>query len=210
MGTRHHPWTATGRGPGPLVGGCRPPARQASAQTPADQATPEGSRLLSRPLKSRRSRRTLPLRPRLSRRCNGNTSARPQRRRGVPGGRTNGSCSRPSSAPRSTAATTTARSRPCSEAGVRPIRLHDLRHTAASLLLAEGVHPRVVMEILGHSQISLTMNTYSHVLPSVLREAADAIERSLWGTNGERWLRPCGTRCIDHWILQRCVSAPQT
>ncbi len=51
------------------------------------------------------------------------------------------------------------------------IRFHDLRHTAASLLVAQGVHPRVVMEILGHSQISLTMNTYAHVLPQAQREA---------------------------------------
>ena len=52
------------------------------------------------------------------------------------------------------------------------IRFHDLRHTAASLLVAQGVHPRTVMEILGHSQISLTMNTYSHVLQPAQREAA--------------------------------------
>lgn len=58
-------------------------------------------------------------------------------------------------------------------------RFHDLRHACASLLLAQGVHPRVVMETLGHSQISLTMNTYSHVIPSLQREAADQMERLL-------------------------------
>jgi integrase len=63
---------------------------------------------------------------------------------------------------------------------VPPVRLHDLRHTAASLLLAQGVPPRVVMEILGHSQIALTMNTYSHVAPEVSREAADRMARMLW------------------------------
>jgi integrase len=57
-----------------------------------------------------------------------------------------------------------------------PMRFHDLRHTAASLLLAQGVHPRVVMETLGHSQISLTLNTYSHVMPSALRDAADKMQ----------------------------------
>ncbi|CAA9572151.1 MAG: Integrase [uncultured Thermomicrobiales bacterium] len=57
-------------------------------------------------------------------------------------------------------------------AGLPNIRFHDLRHAAASLLVAQGVHPRVVMEILGHSQISLTMNTYAHVLPETQREAA--------------------------------------
>lgn len=52
------------------------------------------------------------------------------------------------------------------------MRLHDLRHSCATLLLAQGVNPRVVMETLGHSQISLTLNTYSHVLPALQREAA--------------------------------------
>jgi integrase len=50
-------------------------------------------------------------------------------------------------------------------------RFHDLRHTAASLLVAQGVHPRVVMEILGHSQIALTLNTYDHVMSESQREA---------------------------------------
>ncbi len=57
------------------------------------------------------------------------------------------------------------------EAGLPQRRFHDLRHTCASLLLAQGVRPRVVMEILGHSQIALTMNTYSHVASALQREA---------------------------------------
>ncbi len=59
------------------------------------------------------------------------------------------------------------------EAGLPAMRFHDLRHGCASLLLAQGVSPRVVMEILGHSQISLTMNTYAHVIPSLKRDAAE-------------------------------------
>ena len=59
------------------------------------------------------------------------------------------------------------------------IRIHDLRHTCASLLLVQGVHPRVVMETLGHSQISLTMETYSHVLPALQHEAARQIDTLL-------------------------------
>ena len=47
------------------------------------------------------------------------------------------------------------------------IRFHDLRHSAASLLLTVGVHPKIVQEILGHTQISMTMDIYSHVLPSI-------------------------------------------
>ncbi len=64
----------------------------------------------------------------------------------------------------------------CDRAGLGHRRMHDLRHTCATLLLTQNVHPRIVMEVLGHSQISLTMNTYSHVLPSLLRVAADTME----------------------------------
>jgi len=66
-------------------------------------------------------------------------------------------------------------------AGLRDIRFHDLRHSCATLLLAQGVSPRVVMEILGHSQIALTMNTYSHVVPELGREAARRMEALLGG-----------------------------
>jgi integrase len=65
-------------------------------------------------------------------------------------------------------------------AGLRPVRLHDLRHTAASLLLSQGVPARVVMEVLGHSQISVTLNTYSHVAPELAIEAAGRMEGTLW------------------------------
>jgi integrase len=65
------------------------------------------------------------------------------------------------------------------DAGLPKQRFHDLRHAAASLLLAQGVNPRVVMEILGHSQISLTMNTYSHVIPSLQSDAAKLMDAML-------------------------------
>jgi integrase len=65
-------------------------------------------------------------------------------------------------------------------AGVRDARVHDARHTAATLLLAQGVDQRVVMEILGHSQISMT-SKYAHVLPEVMTDAADRIGQALWG-----------------------------
>jgi integrase len=64
-------------------------------------------------------------------------------------------------------------------AGLRYVRLHDLRHTCASLLLAQGVPARIVTETLGHSAIAVTMNTYSHVLPSLQREAADRMNELL-------------------------------
>jgi integrase len=62
---------------------------------------------------------------------------------------------------------------------VRRIRFHDLRHTCASLLLAQGVSPRVVMDVLDQSQLSITIDLYSHVMPSALRDAADAMDRAL-------------------------------
>lgn len=60
-------------------------------------------------------------------------------------------------------------------AGLPRQGMHSLRHCCASLLLAQGVSPRVVMDQLGHAQISLTMDTYSHVMPAMLRDAADAL-----------------------------------
>src|SRR5262249_936666 len=50
------------------------------------------------------------------------------------------------------------------------IRFHDLRHSAATILLSMGVHPKIVQEILGHSNIGMTMDTYSHVFPSMQQE----------------------------------------
>lgn len=68
-------------------------------------------------------------------------------------------------------------------AGVEHRRLYDCRHTAASLLLAQGVAPRVVMETLGHSSDALTMETYTHVMPEVMRDAANAMDRALRPTS---------------------------
>jgi integrase len=65
------------------------------------------------------------------------------------------------------------------EAGMRHIRFHDLRHSCATLLLVQGVSPRVVMEVLGHSEIALTMNAYSHVVPELRREAAQRMQAIL-------------------------------
>jgi integrase len=64
-------------------------------------------------------------------------------------------------------------------AGIPRRRFHDLRHSAATLLLVQGVSPRVVQEILGHSSVTLTLGTYSHVLPTLEREAADRMDQVL-------------------------------
>lgn len=66
------------------------------------------------------------------------------------------------------------------EAAGLPVQpFHNLRHASASFLLARAAHPRVVSETLGHSQIGLTMNVYSHVLPSLERDAADRMDALL-------------------------------
>lgn len=66
-------------------------------------------------------------------------------------------------------------------ASVRDARLHDARHTAATLLLQQGVPARVAMQVLGHSQINLTLGTYSHVVPELAEEAAERMGDALWG-----------------------------
>ena len=59
------------------------------------------------------------------------------------------------------------------DAGLPHLRFHDLRHSAATILLSMGVHAKVVQELLGHSTISVTMDVYSHVLPSMQKDAMD-------------------------------------
>lgn len=61
------------------------------------------------------------------------------------------------------------------KAGLPNIRFHDLRHSSATMLLSMKVHPKIVQEVLGHSQISMTMDIYSHVLPSMQEEAMGKI-----------------------------------
>ena len=65
-------------------------------------------------------------------------------------------------------------------AGLPPMRYSGLRHGAASLMAAQGVPARVAMEILGHSQISTTMNIYTHVAPEMQKEATDRVAGALW------------------------------
>ena len=61
----------------------------------------------------------------------------------------------------------------------RSVRVHDLRHTCATLLLGKGVHPKIVQELLGHATIAITLDTYSHVLPNMQGEAVSAMEAAL-------------------------------
>jgi integrase len=61
-------------------------------------------------------------------------------------------------------------------AGVPRVKFHELRHTCATLLLGEGVHPKIVSELLGHSDITVTLNLYSHVLPTMQQQAVDTLD----------------------------------
>jgi integrase len=59
------------------------------------------------------------------------------------------------------------------------MRFHDLRHTCATLLLSRNVNPKIVSEMLGHSCIGITLDTYSHVLPNMQQSAVRALEEAL-------------------------------
>jgi integrase len=72
------------------------------------------------------------------------------------------------------------------EAALPDIRFHDLRHSAATLLLSLGIHPKIVQEILGHSNINMTLNVYSHVLPTMQKEAMDKLSNLFEGNNDNK------------------------
>ena len=62
------------------------------------------------------------------------------------------------------------------EAGLSRLRIHDLRHAHATLMLGSGVHPKVVSERLGHASVNITLDMYSHVLPGLQSAAAEALD----------------------------------
>jgi integrase len=68
---------------------------------------------------------------------------------------------------------------PLAKAGLPHIRFHDLRHTAATLLLRQNLHPKFVSELLGHASIAITLDTYSHVMPDMGDQTAPAMEAAL-------------------------------
>jgi integrase len=65
------------------------------------------------------------------------------------------------------------------KAGIRRVRFHDLRHSVATLLLAQGTHPKVVSELLGHSTTAITLDVYSHILPGLQEEAIAQLSQRL-------------------------------
>ena len=66
------------------------------------------------------------------------------------------------------------------QAQVRDVRVHDARHTAATLLIAQGVHIRVVQEILGHTRVTTT-ERYTHVTTLQMKDASERMDQALWG-----------------------------
>jgi len=84
---------------------------------------------------------------------------------------------RPDGSPINPSAVTLAFRRIIKRAGLRSVRIHDLRHTHATLMLSAGVHPKVVSERLGHANIGITLDIYSHVLPGIQEAAAEKFDR---------------------------------
>jgi integrase len=70
------------------------------------------------------------------------------------------------------------------KASLPRMRFHDLRHSAATLLLGMGVHPKIVSELLGHTQIGITLDLYSHVTATMQRDAVQAFEELLGSSQG--------------------------
>lgn len=65
------------------------------------------------------------------------------------------------------------------EAGLEPLRFHDLRHTHAALLVAQGEHPKVIQSRLGHTSISTTLDTYGHLMEGLDAGVADRLDRTV-------------------------------
>jgi len=81
------------------------------------------------------------------------------------------------------------------------MRLHDAPHTALTVVLTAGVPPRVAMQVLGHSQSSLTLGTYSHVMPELATEAANPVGEGLRGARPRAihpWPPPRSPRALGH------------
>jgi len=92
---------------------------------------------------------------------------------------------RPDGRPINPNAVTLAFRRIIKKAMLKSIRIHDLRHTHATLMLKAGVHPKVVSERLGHANIGITLDIYSHVLPGLQEAAAEKFDRIFEGDANE-------------------------
>lgn len=143
----------------------------------------DGENRLTEP-KTAKSRRTLPISPTvvetLRRQQRWQTE---QRLRAGAGWQDSGHVfTTPNGAPLNGASVTHRFQKRLAQAELPRLRWHDLRHGCASLLLAQGADLRTIMELLGHSQISLTANLYTHLIPALKRDASDRMERVLTGS----------------------------
>jgi len=127
---------------------------------------------------------------------------------------------RPDGSPINPNAVTLAFRRIIQKAGLRNLRIHDLRHTHATLMLKAGVHPKVVSERLGHASIGITLDIYSHVLPGIQEEAAEKFDRifetgydvkskgdvsKMLAKRGDVESEPCGIRTHDTLIKSQVL-----
>ncbi len=105
-------------------------------------------------------------------------------------------------------------------AGLKGVRIHDLRHTHATLMLKAGIHPKVVSERLGHANIGITLDIYSHVLPGLQEAAAEKFDRifetensensdanvsKMLAKEGDVESEPCRSRTCDHLIKSQVL-----
>jgi len=114
---------------------------------------------------------------------------------------------RPGGSPINPNAVTLAFRRIIKKAGLKDIRVHDLRHTHATLMLKAGANPKVVSERLGHANIGITLDIYSHVLPGMQEAAAEKFDKLFWAdvskmlaTAQQNESERCGTRTHDSLI----------
>ena len=81
--------------------------------------------------------------------------------------------------------------------GLETLRFHDLRHATAAFLIAAGAHPGAIMERLGHSSITVTIDTYGHLLRSLDDELTDALEARFQSTPRDDLRGVCGAAATD-------------
>ncbi len=82
--------------------------------------------------------------------------------------------------------------------GLEGIRLHDARHTHASLMLKQGIHPKIVQERLGHSTIAITLDTYSHVTPGLQQAAAKRFDDAFTNSYNETAIESVEKRLLPN------------
>ena len=89
-----------------------------------------------------------------------------------------------------------------SRTGLKGVRLHDARHTHASLMLKQGIHPKIVQERLGHASIQITLDTYSHVAPGLQEAAAVRFDEIIIPTSENEAVKKSASYPLAFWDIQ--------